>query len=209
MKNKTVRILITVFGGSFGLHKFIDKKIGMGILYFFTGGLFGIGWIIDIVKECTAKPIVCEYNAYEPISRFIGNGSYEVQSTVAGSSFYSEAISKLMQKNPNYGLSDEDIVKLGKDRIYEYYPLHKNVILVPEPKNPHDPNAVKVMLDNSLIGYIPSENALFVRNLVTSNSLLSASVDILGGSVKIIHSKESVMISRNNFRVDLRYTYKK
>lgn len=65
------------------------------------------------------------------------------------------------------------------------------------------------MLDNSLIGYIPSENALFVRNLVTSNSLLSASVDILGGSVKIIHLKESVMISRNNFRVDLRYTYKK
>lgn len=208
MKRKTTRILITVFGGIFGLHKFMEKKFGMGILYFFTGGLLGIGWIFDIIKECTSKPIVYQYNAYEPISHFIGNGSYEVRSTVAGSSFYNEAISKLMQVNPNYGLSDENIAKLGKDRIYEYYPLHKNVALVPESKNPHDPNAVKVMLNNNLIGYIPSENALFVRKLLTDKSLLSASVAIFGGNFKMV-SKEDVAISRNNFRVDLRYTYKK
>lgn len=208
MKKKTTRILITVFGGLFGLHKFMEKKFGMGVLYFFTGGLFGIGWIFDIIKECTAKPIVCQYNAYEPVSRFIGNESYEVQSAVAGSSFYNETISKAMQINPNYGLSDENIVKLGKNRVYEYYPLHKNVVLVPEPKNSHDPNAVKVMLNNNLIGYIPSENALFVRKLLADKSLLSASVDILGGNFKMV-LKENVVISRNNFRVDLRYTYKK
>lgn len=52
MSNIT-RILVTIFGGWFGLHKFMDRKIGMGFLYLFTGGLFCIGWIIDIVKAFT------------------------------------------------------------------------------------------------------------------------------------------------------------
>ena len=42
--SKRTRILATIFGGWFGLHKYLDKHIGMGILYTFTCGLFGIGW---------------------------------------------------------------------------------------------------------------------------------------------------------------------
>lgn len=53
--SKTTRVLIVIFLGIFGVHKFIDKKYGMGILYLFTGGLFGIGWIIDIFKEIFGK----------------------------------------------------------------------------------------------------------------------------------------------------------
>lgn len=35
------RVLVTLFLGGFGVHKFIDGQIGKGILYLFTGGLFG------------------------------------------------------------------------------------------------------------------------------------------------------------------------
>lgn len=49
--SKRTRILATIFGGWFGLHKYLDKNIGMGILYTFTCGLFGIGWIYDIIKS--------------------------------------------------------------------------------------------------------------------------------------------------------------
>lgn len=45
-----VRVLVTFFLGGFGIHKFADKKIGMGILYLLTGGLFGIGWLVDTIK---------------------------------------------------------------------------------------------------------------------------------------------------------------
>lgn len=48
--NKFKRIFITVFFGWFGLHKYLDGKVGMGILYTFTFGLFSIGWFFDIVK---------------------------------------------------------------------------------------------------------------------------------------------------------------
>jgi restriction system protein len=36
--------------GILGVHKFIEGKIGMGLLYFCTGGLFAVGWFIDIGK---------------------------------------------------------------------------------------------------------------------------------------------------------------
>ena len=51
MSNEKIKdILIVVFGGLFGLHKFLKGEIGMGILYLCTGGLFFIGWIKDIIE---------------------------------------------------------------------------------------------------------------------------------------------------------------
>jgi hypothetical protein len=51
MSDRTKRLLCVIFGGWFGLHKYIEGKTGMGILYTFTFGLFGFGWIIDIFRE--------------------------------------------------------------------------------------------------------------------------------------------------------------
>lgn len=39
-----------LFGGWFGLHKYMAGEIGMGILYTATFGLFCIGWIADTIK---------------------------------------------------------------------------------------------------------------------------------------------------------------
>lgn len=46
-KNKWVSLLLCIF--TLCGHKFYEGKIGMGILYLFTGGLFFIGWVIDII----------------------------------------------------------------------------------------------------------------------------------------------------------------
>ena len=56
-KNKWVAFFLCLFLGFFGAHKFYEGKAGMGILYIFTGGLFGIGWLIDtIVLLCKPNP---------------------------------------------------------------------------------------------------------------------------------------------------------
>lgn len=47
VKNKWIALLLCVFLGVFGAHKFYEGKILMGILYLFTFGVFGIGVIID------------------------------------------------------------------------------------------------------------------------------------------------------------------
>lgn len=40
---------LCVFLGEFGAHKFYEGKVGMGLIYLFTAGLFGIGWVIDAI----------------------------------------------------------------------------------------------------------------------------------------------------------------
>lgn len=48
-KNKYVALLLCLFFGFFGVHHFYVRRYLKGILYFFTAGLFGFGWIIDTV----------------------------------------------------------------------------------------------------------------------------------------------------------------
>ena len=47
-KDRTVALLLCIFLGTVGAHKFYEGNTGMGILYLFTGGLCGIGWLVDI-----------------------------------------------------------------------------------------------------------------------------------------------------------------
>ena len=47
-KSKMVALLLCLFLGVFGAHRFYVGKMGTGILYLLTFGLFGIGGIVDI-----------------------------------------------------------------------------------------------------------------------------------------------------------------
>lgn len=49
-----IDFFICLFLGIFGVHKFRERKIGIGILYLCTMGLFGIGWFIDCVRYLLA-----------------------------------------------------------------------------------------------------------------------------------------------------------
>lgn len=46
--NKSIELLLCIFGGYLGLHKFYKKDSKMGFIYLFTIGLFGFGWLADI-----------------------------------------------------------------------------------------------------------------------------------------------------------------
>ena len=48
-RNKWVALLLCFFLGFLGAHKFYEGKTGMGILYLFTLGLFGIGEFVDLI----------------------------------------------------------------------------------------------------------------------------------------------------------------
>lgn len=48
-KSQIVAFLLCFFLGLLGIHRFYLGYTGMGILYLFTAGLFGIGWLIDFI----------------------------------------------------------------------------------------------------------------------------------------------------------------
>ncbi len=49
MKSKWVSFFLCLFLGVLGIHKFYEGRILFGILYLCTGGLFGIGVIVDLI----------------------------------------------------------------------------------------------------------------------------------------------------------------
>ncbi|MFL2565331.1 MAG: TM2 domain-containing protein [Parvicellaceae bacterium] len=52
---KLIAIILLVFLGVVGAHRFYLGDIGMGVLYLLTGGLCGIGVLIDLIKLLTDK----------------------------------------------------------------------------------------------------------------------------------------------------------
>lgn len=56
-KDKKVALLLCVFFGGVGAHRFYEGRIGTAILWMFTCGLFGIGWFADIIRiACAPNP---------------------------------------------------------------------------------------------------------------------------------------------------------
>ena len=57
-KNKWVAFVLAFVLGFLGAHRFYEGKVGTGLLWLFTGGLFGIGWLVDWI------PILTKPNPY-------------------------------------------------------------------------------------------------------------------------------------------------
>lgn len=49
-KSKTVALILCIFFGIFGAHRFYVGKKGTGFIYLFSYGLFFVGWIYDLIK---------------------------------------------------------------------------------------------------------------------------------------------------------------
>ena len=74
-----VKFIICLFLGPLGVHKFMEKKNGMGILYLFTMGLFGFGWIYDCIKYLIVAIKSTVYEVKAPVERCENNMEYTTE----------------------------------------------------------------------------------------------------------------------------------
>lgn len=71
MDNRATGILLSILFGWCGAYRFYKKQTGLGILYLFTFGLFGIGWVVDIVVSLHSDKSTAVSNKielHEPIT---------------------------------------------------------------------------------------------------------------------------------------------
>lgn len=108
---------------------------------------------------------------------------------VAGTSYREESIKNLGVENYEYDLSKKELSEIYdyNQRIYKYNFFITDVVLEPEPTNPHDPEAIKVIADNVHIGYIKQGKCKEVKNLLNSGKELSIHIEIHGGPYKAFY----------------------
>lgn len=97
-------------------------------------------------------------------------------------------IMKFAHENPDYKLTKKQIMsmKLENTSIYKYEFDPVTVALEPEPDNPHDKNAIKVLFNGVHIGYIKAGSCSHVNKLMKSNRIESISGRLYGGPSKMV-----------------------
>ena len=64
---------------------------------------------------------------------------------------------------------------------YAYTRQERYAVLIPEPQNPYDTNAVAIYVDNELIGHVPKGNCTRVKNILFTNPISNVTVDLRTG----------------------------
>lgn len=54
-KSRTVALLLCLFLGGLGIHRFYVGKTGTGVVWLLTGGCLGIGCLVDLIMIICGK----------------------------------------------------------------------------------------------------------------------------------------------------------
>lgn len=111
--------------------------------------------------------------------------SYEV----AGVVFYLKNLLSMAEPNYLYDYKKQDLI----DTCNYDVPIYKTVInatdlkLTHEPDNPNDPNAIMVLLNDKLVGYIAAKDCRHILDIMDNDLFVSATCEIYGGKYKKVN----------------------
>lgn len=107
---------------------------------------------------------------------------------VTGMEHYKDNILSLSYENSNYSLNKRELIDdyLTDEYIYEREIDVVRVELVPEPDNPHDPKAIKVILDGYHVGYIKAGSCTHLLKVIREDRIQKITCEAGGGRYKYV-----------------------
>ncbi len=166
--NPFIYFLIVFFLGPLGIHKFIDKKIIVGIIYLLTIGGFGIFWLIDVIRYAIwLLKYIKENNLENTTVKDAINVKYynnEQNSNISKNITNAEASNTIFGKRDECGLTE----KIDRFVLtYKYFIPLSNVRndVLSKMKESHDYNLTvnsdgQVLFNGQILGSMPNDNRL-------------------------------------------------
>lgn len=104
------------------------------------------------------------------------------------------------------GMSNKDIkdldIEVYEADIYNWC----NIELIPEPDNKYDPNAIKVVSEFGMLGYVPANETSKVRKIMEED--YSLNWELVGGKYKYFDDYEDkVKIETLNYGIEIHLNY--
>lgn len=107
---------------------------------------------------------------------------------VAGVQFYLDNLLSMAEPNYLYNYKKQELIDdcRANQTIYKQEVKTDKWELVPEPDNPHDPNAIKVTIGDKLVGYIAAKDAQHVRFAMDNDLIVASYIEVKGGKYKMV-----------------------
>lgn len=124
-KNDGILFFLCLFLGIFGVHKFYQKRIGMGFLYLFTLGLFGIGWIIDTLYILFSIKDKTKFFIFLAIFILFSSTFMGIFVSISNKSSLVESNNRLLLDSNN--INYEEITLILKECGFSKYTIERDV----------------------------------------------------------------------------------
>lgn len=123
---------------------------------------------------------------------------------VTGIEHYSDNLMEIAVPNTDYDLTKKEIIDYGMadEYIWEYKFYPSKLELQPEPDNPYDPNAIQVLIDDRLVGYIKKGSCKHLLNVIAQDRFMGATCKIGGGRYKRVDEEYDDERDRSTYSLD-------
>ena len=123
---------------------------------------------------------------------------------VVGVDFYLKNLRSMMEPNYLYSYKKQDLI----DTCNYDVPIYKETItecklsLTHEEDNPHDPNAIMVLLNDRLVGYIAAKDCKHILHLMDNDLIVSFTCKVYGGKYKQVNEEYNWERDRSSYTME-------
>lgn len=123
---------------------------------------------------------------------------------VAGVQYYLDNLLSMAEPNYLYDYKKQELIDTchADETIYKQTYGFSHLDLTHEPDNPHDPNAIKVLLDNKLVGYIAKEDCRHILDIMDNDLFVSATCEISGGKYKRVNEDYDCIKDKSTYKME-------